>query len=260
MKEIFTHLQCSATQAKLYEILLENGPTIASMLAKRSGVKRVTAYGALDGMLSKGLVETYKKNHVSYYQAADPELIANRLEIQFEEEERFMKRARKELKEMKLKKDEKEREIIEVKDVISYYEGKDAVNTLIEENLSLSDKTQYCIGMSGYHALKDEGEWRNYIKRRVEKGMKVQSIQADTEVGKKYQKRDEKELRTTRLVPSSNLPDEGELNIIGNHIILYTSEGEEAIGVKITHKKIAKILKKLFKMAWERAKDLESPR
>lgn len=252
MKEIFERLQCSFTQAKLYQLLLENGPSIASLLAKRAKMKRATVYGALEGLERQQLIETYKRNNVRYYRAVDPEFIINLLDRQFEEEQRFNKRAHKMVKELK-EKQKSQQQIIEVKNVVSYYEGHEAVAELIQENLSLPHKIQYCIGLSGYHSLTMEGQWKNYISTRVNKGMKVKSIQADTSQGKEYQQRDQDELRETRLIPPQKCPKQGELNIIGDHIILYTSEEKEALGVKIVNKKIAQIMKSLFQLAWEKA-------
>lgn len=257
MNEIFQRLNCSDTQAKVYHLLLELGPSIASMLAKRANIKRVTVYGALEGLVLKGIVETYKKNNVSYYQACDPEVIVNLLDLQFEEEKRFISRARKTIQQMKKKREKTTKKIIEVKNVLRYYEGQEAVKSLIQENLSLPQKMQYCIGLSGYHALQIGGEWNSYIRHRVKKGMKVLSIQANTKEGRGYQKRDSKELRETRLVPKEKCPEHGELNIIGDHIILYTSSEKETLGVKIVNKKIAHILKKLFELAWDHSGLLE---
>jgi len=257
MNEIFQRLCCSETQTKLYLLLLELGPSIASMLAKRGPIKRVTVYGALEGHVQKGLIETFKKNNVSYYQAADPKVLGNMLDIQYEEEKRFNNRAHKTIKNLKIRKEKKSTNIIEVKNVLRYYEGQDAVKELIQENLNLPQKTQYCVGMSGYHALNIGGEWNSYIRNRVKKGMKVLSIQADTKEGRAYKKRDAKELHETHLIDPNKVPEHGELNIIGDHIILYTSEEKETLGVKIVNKKIAQILKRLFELAWDQSASLE---
>lgn len=257
MNEIFKHLHCSQTQAKIYLQLLELGPTLASIIAKRSKLKRVTVYSALEGLEQKGIVETYKKNDVNYYQACDPEVISNMLEARFDEEKMFFSRAGKQIKEMKRLKEKSDKHVIEVKGVISYYEGVEEVKNLQEENLNVASKTQYCIGISGYRALKNAGTWREYINARVKKGMKVYSIQEDNSFGKKYKGRDGDELRETRLVPADKISDHGELNIIGDRIILFTSEDQEAMGVKIVNKKIANILKKLFEMAWDNAGKVE---
>ena len=257
MNDIFERLKCSPTQAKLYTLLLELGPSIASMLAKRAGIKRVTVYGALEGLVQKGLVETFAKNNVSYYQSTDPEVISNLLDIQLQEEQDFNERAHKKIAELKKLKQKSDKQIIEVKGVIRYYEGREAVETLIKENLSLQHKTQYCIGMSGYYALEFTGEWNEYIQTRVKNGMKVLSIQADTKENKDYKKRDQKELRETHLVPADMCPDHAELNIIGDRILLYTDEENEALGIKIINRKLAHVLKKLFKLAWAHAAEIE---
>jgi len=257
MNEIFERLKCSPTQAKLYLLLLELGPTIASMLAKRANVKRVTVYGALEGLVQKGLVETFNKNNVGYYQASSPEVITNLLDHQLEEEQQFNQRAHKKVEEMKKLKQKIDKQIIEVKGVIRYYEGREAVETLIQENLKLPHKTQYCIGMSGYYALKYTGEWNRYIQTRVKNGMKVLSIQADTPENQEYKKRDQQELRETHLIPVQMCPDHAELNIIGDRILLYTDEENEAVGIKIINRKLANILKKLFALAWDQAGDLQ---
>ena len=256
MNELFSRLGCAESQEKIYLQLLELGPSIASMLSKRLGIKRVTVYGALEGLQQKGLVETFHKNNVTYYQASDPEIVGNLLDLQLEEEQKFNARAHKKLEELKSIKRKSEKHIIELKGVIRYYEGADAVQTLIKENLKLPDKLQYCIGMSGYHALQFAGEWNSYIQARVNNGMKVLSLQANNGEGRAYQKRDGKELRETCLISSEKIPVQGELNIIGDHIILFTSEEKEALGVKITHKKIAGIVRKLFELAWGKAKKI----
>lgn len=257
MNELFDRLKCSGTQEKIYLLLVELGPSIASMLAKRARIKRVTVYGALEGLVQKGIIQTFKKNNVSYYQACDPEVIGNLLDTQLQEEEQFNERAHKKIEELKKIREKTTKEIIEVKGVISYYQGEEAVMALIQETLKLPDKIQCCIGMSGYHALQMAGGWGSYIRARVKKGMKVLSLQADTPEDRVYQGRDKKELRETRLIPADKCPKQGELNIFEDRIVLYTSEDNEALGVKIVNKKIASILKKLFELAWDHAAQLQ---
>lgn len=256
MQSIFDRLKCSGTQAKLYLLLLELGPSIASMLSKRARIKRVTVYGALEGLLQKGLIETFRKNNVSYYQASNPEVIANLLDMQFAEEQQFNQRAHQKIQELKQIQKKGEKHIIELKGVIRYYEGRQAVETLIRENLGVSDTLQYCIGMSGYYALQDAGAWKEYIRSRVKNGMKVLSIQADTAPNRSYKARDKEELRETQLIPPDLCPDHAELNIIGNRIVLFTDEGKEALGIKIINKALADVLKKLFELAWSHSAEL----
>ena len=251
MHDIFSRLGCSDTQSKLYLMLLENGPSIASMLAKRTRIKRVTVYGALEGLMEKGLVETYQRNKVHYFQAVDPEVIAEKCDQLFQVERSFHKRAQEVVKELKKLQQSCHPHIMDLKGIVQYYEGDEAVKTLIQETLQFPEKMQYCIGLSGYHVLQMEGDWKRYIHSRLKTGMKVKSLQLDSEEAREYQSRDKSELRETRLIQHKKFPQEGELNIIGDKIILYTSEAGEATGVKIRNKKIANILKQLFEIAWD---------
>lgn len=260
MKDVFERLRLSETQAKLYQLLLELGPSIASILAKRARLKRVTVYGALEGLVQKGLVEAFQRNSVTYYQASDPEVIGNLLDLELENLQKSIRHAKRKIEELKKLKEKRSADIIELKGVVRYYEGPEAIKSLIYENLKMNEKTQYCVGLSGYHALKSFHEWQSYIQARVKTGMKVYSLQADTEEARVYKNHDEAELRETRLIPPQKCPDHGELNIIGDHIILYTIEGNEAVGVQIIHKRLAKILKKLFELAWERGETIQSLR
>lgn len=231
--------------------MLELGPSIASMLAKRTRIKRVTVYGALDGLVQKGLIETFKKNNINYFQAVDPNVIQQIFDQQLEVEKNFNQQVHKSVADLQKIKEGSKTQIIDVKGIMKYYQGEEAVKTLISETLDYPEKMQYCIGLSGYHVLQVEGHWKSYIRSRVKKGMKVKSIQADTVEGKSYKKKDAVSLRETRLIEKRKCPDDGELNIIGDKIILYTAEGNEPWGVKIMNKKIARILKKLFELAWD---------
>jgi len=57
--------------------LLENGASIASMIAKRLGIKRVTVYAALDTLNKKQLISSFQKNNVTYFESVSPEEIVN---------------------------------------------------------------------------------------------------------------------------------------------------------------------------------------
>lgn len=101
MIDVFHHLGCSETQTKLYLQLLKLGPSIASMLSKRVGIKRVTVYGALEGMTQKGLIEGSHKNNVTYYQACKPEILENLIDRKLDEEKKFNVLAHQRIEELK---------------------------------------------------------------------------------------------------------------------------------------------------------------
>jgi hypothetical protein len=146
---------------------------------------------------------------------------------------------------------------MEVKGKIKYYQGIEAVKELIYETLEEPTKEQLCFGLNEYHITNPTTDWKKYTKKRVAAGMKVRSIQPDTENAKNYKLRDKGELRITHLVPHKKFPAHCELNIIGDMIALFTAQDNEPAGAKIYNKTMAQVLSSLFELAWERAMEYD---
>jgi hypothetical protein len=116
------------------------------------------------------------------------------------------------------------------------------------------ENEQLCFGLNTYHSELAGNDWAQYTQKRVQRGMRVKSIQPDTEAAIEYKSRDKNELRETRLVPKEQFPGNCELNIIGDMIAMYTTHGKQAMGMKMYSKDMAQALRSLFNLAWEDAK------
>lgn len=241
-------------EREIYIFLLAYGPSVASMIGKRLNIKRVTVYAALEGLNKKGLILSYQKNNVTYFEPAPPETIVNICEEQMTEMHNLQKESQKMLSILKNLESTQHKPLLEVKGKISYYQGIDGVKRLIDETLNENSKEQLCFGLNTYHIQHPSDVWKQYTKKRISIGMKVRSIQPDSKEAQEYKKRDKEELRITRLVPADQFPSGGcELNIIGDMIALFTIEGNEPAGMKMYNKNMARVLRSLFELAWERA-------
>ncbi len=80
MVENLTKLGFSEKEAKIYLILLRNGPALASTLAARTGLKRVSVYSILDGLCSRGVVSYEATELGRRYLPHDPECLLYSLE------------------------------------------------------------------------------------------------------------------------------------------------------------------------------------
>lgn len=240
-------------EKNIYLFLLGNGPVIASMIGKRTGIKRVTVYASLDSLAKKSLVISFEKNKVNYFEAVHPEEILSICKEQTEDALSLQKEAQNVLHALRQVEKNKIAPIIEMGGKIKYYQGLDAVKKLIYETLEEGNKEQLCFGLNRYHTEHLWDEWKKYTKRRASVGMNVRSIQPDTKAAKDYKKRDKDELRETHLIPNKKFPAECELNIIGDMIAIFTSHGKEPTGTKIYNKNMAQVLRNLFELAWEKA-------
>lgn len=240
-------------EKNVYLFLLKIGYSIASVIAKRLNIKRVTAYAIIAALEKKELIIPFKKNDITYFEAASPrklvqichDTVAKSVELQNE--------AKSIMPTLEKLTQEQIMPIIDIKGKIKYYEGLEAVERLIDETLTEGPKEQLCFGLNDYHIQHMEDEWKKYTKKRVNIGMAVRSIQPDTATAREYKKRDTDELRITKLVSNKKYPTHCELNIIGDMIALFTAYGEEPSGMKIYHKEMAQALRNLFELAWEKA-------
>jgi len=249
----FTKFGLTNNEKSIYIFLLEYGDTIASMIGKRLKIKRVTVYAALETLKKKGLVNSYQRNGVNYFEAVSPEEIVNLCKQKVEENEFLASQAKKLLPELRKVQASQIKPVFELKGKIKYYQGDEAVQKLIYETLEEGPIEQLCFGINDYHSENLWDEWKNYTKERTKVGMTVRSIQPNNKKSREYQKRDKSELRVTRLVPNEKYPTTCELNIIGDMIALFTSHGDKPTGTKIYNADMAQVLRSLFELAWENA-------
>src|SRR6056297_162154 len=59
-------------EAKFYMELLRIGPQVVSVIAKRIGVNRTTAYSVLNSLEKKGVISSYEKSGTKQFVANDP--------------------------------------------------------------------------------------------------------------------------------------------------------------------------------------------
>ena len=251
------NLGLSDNEIKVYLYLLTHGESIASVIAKRLDMKRATVYPVIESLEKQELISTFDKNGTMHFDAVEPEDIVYVCEQRVHQMKRLKEKAEGLHKEFRQLRDQGKMPKLEIRGKIKYYEGLDAVTGLIEETLDEKEKEQLCFGLNTFHTELSGNDWQNYTDKRVQKGMHVRSIQADTPEAIEYQKRDKDELRETRLVPKKQFPGDSEINIIGDMIAMFTMKGKQPMGMKLYNKDLAQALRSIFNLAWERAEEYD---
>jgi sugar-specific transcriptional regulator TrmB len=240
-------------EQKIYLFLLGHGEAIASLIAKRLNIKRVTVYASLETLKKKELVHILEKNNVTYFEAVDPEAIVRICQEEVNQKTSLRRQAERFLPYLQKIQSEQVTPVFEVAGHIKYYQGIEAVKRLIDETLDEGPTEQLCFGLNQYHISHLWDDWSDYTKRRTAVGMNVRSIQPDSQPARAYRQRDSQELRHTLLVPSKRFPAQCELNVIGDMIALFSSHGDQPTGMKLYNAQMAELLRSLFNLAWERA-------
>ncbi|USN59114.1 MAG: helix-turn-helix domain-containing protein [Candidatus Peribacteria bacterium] len=254
LQTFFDSLGFNEKEVSIYMYLLSHGPQVASTIAKKVDIKRSSIYTMLQSMVDRGLLVDYNKNKLTYFKGVEPEDITLLCERKEQELKKLKKNSMKIQLDLEKLKENQVQEQFDLAGKITYYEGIDAVTTLIEETIQEKGKEQLCFGLNEYHSKIHPEDWSNYTQKRVDNKISVKSIQPDTEAAKAYASRDAKELRTTKLVPNEDYPANCEINIMGDMIALFTTKGKKPSGMKMKNKYMADTLRSLFLLAWDNTK------
>ncbi|MCX6792546.1 MAG: hypothetical protein NTY12_00820 [Candidatus Falkowbacteria bacterium] len=244
IKNILAKLDIKDKKADLYLACLESGGSTAYFLAKKVGLKRPTAYDALYSLLKEGLVHASIKKNSKYFYPADPEILMQKLK-------------------------EKEQDLLSALPIlqslynspkiipnVKYFEGKEGIKEMSNDSLKTLKKGGEILIFCGDDVLRYIPKYaEEYIKARVDKGIRVRGIYKKTPEIIKYMDKNLAQLRTVKIVDEKFLPMNNEINIYGNKIAI-SSYGKEMFGMIIESEEIARSQRAIFELAWRGANEI----
>ncbi len=233
-------LNLSDNESRVYIAALELGSATVSQIAKKAGVERVNTYNVIEKLMSKGFVYQTGEGKLKTYSAVSPK----RLEAISRSRTENLKNALPQLLSIENSN--------EVKPKVRYYQGIEGIKEAFEETLKC-DKDEEILAVATaegiYQAL---GDWTSeYLKRRIEKGIKMRAIVDNSKIGKKHKSNDKQELRTTRLVDKDKFYFSNEINIFDNKVMIVSYK--DKMGLIIESKQVADTQRSVFELAWKGA-------
>ena len=231
-------------EAQLYLAGLQLGTAPASDYAKKAGINRITAYNTLESMVRRSFLTTVKKVRAKWYAPVAPEYLS--LEVRKNAE--ALNRALPELKSLQGAKYRKPR--------VRFFEGWDGVRHVYEDTLTSSEPIRAYATVDDMHkALPNY--FPRYYKRRAEKNISIRAIVPETPVGRERKTHDVEEKREIAFVPADKYYFSPEINIYDNKVMI--ASWREKLGIIIESEEIADAMKKIYELAWERAKAINKP-
>jgi sugar-specific transcriptional regulator TrmB len=236
-------------EAEIYVAALELGRGTASEIARKAGISRTNSYNMLDALVTKGLIEISGKAPKHEYVAASPENLTAYVERQREEAQANAEKVRGFVSELK--------SIQKVGDrpKVTFYEGTEGLKRVYEDTLTSSETVR---GYATYETL--QGALKNYFpqyyKRRAAKGIFGRCITPDTPSARERILHNKEEARDIVRVPADKYTFIPEIDIYDNKVMI--ASWREKLGIIIESAEIADAMKKIFELAWERAKELDA--
>lgn len=128
-------------EAKVYLELLKIGPQAVSTIAKRLDMNRTTVYSLIRSLESKGVVGSYKNGKMKFYAANDPNCLIGYIDRKC----KIFDYYRSELLSIISEFRDVSRKYEFSKPIVSYFDGKEAINQILDEALSFSGEMYCCL-------------------------------------------------------------------------------------------------------------------
>jgi sugar-specific transcriptional regulator TrmB len=244
MRKIFEILGVTEKEQDLFLQLLQLGAQPASVIAKKVGVPRSTAYLFLENIKSSGLVQVFEHKGIKYFKSISPKEIPTLLQ----EKESRIQKAKNDFQEY-LPQLEKMESTFSITPKVQFYEGKDAIRkmykkifyekeTLAFANIQkISKISPENISIISEHIQRNEG--------------RAKELLSDSKTAREYKKKYQSPFHEIKILSkgegfSSDM-------IIGKDTLYLFSYGENEItGTEIFNPDLAHSHRVLFMELWNR--------
>ena len=223
------------------------GPGTVTKISFHAGINRTTGYDILGSLVNKGLVSVSGKEPKQEYAAEPPQAITDYLKRQVSQTEEHIKRKEGLMPELILL------HAVKNRPKIRFYEGTDGLKQVYEDTLTSHEAIRAYATVDDMHkALPNY--FPTYYKRRAEKNISIRAIVPETPTGRERQTHDIEEKREIAFVPADKYYFSPEINVYDNKVMI--ASWREKLGIIIESEEIADAMKKIYELAWERAKEL----
>ncbi len=232
---VLTNIGLTDKEARVYLSLIELGPSVVSSLAGKAKINRVTTYDILEKLKAKGLISSFTKQHIKYFAATDPEVVASN----FEQKAKSLVASVPSLKRLRGE---------TAHPRIQYFEGLDGIKAIYAD--TLTSKTEILNFSNSEEIRKIWPTYdKDYVSKRAKKKIPLKGIITADEAGKKVKAEDALYRREMRLIPKDRYSFTNEINIYDDKVSII-SFTDELIGMIIESKEIANTQRAIFKIAW----------
>ncbi|MDQ5941011.1 MAG: HTH-type transcriptional regulator, sugar sensing transcriptional regulator [Candidatus Dependentiae bacterium] len=237
----------SPDQARIYDVLLKNGPLPAGEVSKKAELKRGLTYKVLDELVALGLAKKNEKGKVLRFEPTHP-LQLKELAERKEQEAKVAQEALGGI----IGNLVADFNLISGKPGVRYYEGKEAVRILGED--SLSSKTDILTYIDSElmdkYLSKENAE---YIKKRVGLGLRKRIISPDNAYNRNLEEKFRTRLVAVRLVNDFISPFTTVTQIYDEKISYLTLHQGTLVGIIIENPYISEMHRVIFEKMWQQA-------
>src|SRR3989338_8268251 len=251
MANLINDLGLDENEAKVYQSLLEIGPSTVSQITKKAGITRTFGYQILEKLSIYGLVNRVSGEGAKIrYAAEHPRHLVQFIQNRKNQWERRLKEVEQHLPDLvSLFK-------VAEKPIVKYQEGIEGVKIIFGQTLESKEEILSILDIEGWDASELRQWGKEYNRQRSERKIKERILMLDTPQGREWIKNYRGSFKYTnyRWVKPEHLPGikefGGEINIYENKVVFALLKKPNVMGVMMESTALANILKGLFELAW----------
>lgn len=232
MNKILQEFGLTESESKVYLALLENGPSLAGQLSRKTGVHRRNVYDITERLIKKGLIGYILKNNRRFFEAVNPQ----RLNEILSERQNELNESLPGLMNLYQKTKEKQE--------TNFFKGIEGLKSVFQDQLE-DNKEVLILGASrsAFEILPFYFKW--YDKDRIKKKIKAKILASES---------------LTKKIPNAEiryLPEKYSnplaINIYKNKVAIILWK-KDPIAIVIQESEIADSYRKYFELMWKTAK------
>lgn len=224
-------------EAKIYLATLEIGPASILSIAKKSEVKRPTAYHYIDSLIKRGLAHKTSRGKRTLYNAENPQKLVTVLE----EKKRNIEKLIPELQSLYLSTPKQPR--------IKFYEEKEGIMTVYEEFFNTTQIIYAVFSPEKFFKIFTKGEDKKLGEILKTAGGRIHNLLELSEKAKEFVKYDYyKSIKRSKFLPE-NIKFSTDILIAGDKVAMISFQNLTAIIIQ--NEEIADTLRALLKFIWK---------
>lgn len=251
-----TSLGLKDKEAAVYLASLEIGPSPVQPISKKAKVVRATTYVVLEELMQMGLITKYKEGKKTLFSAEAPHQLLRLLERQQEEIQEKKREVESILPELQIL-----TKAAAGKPSVRYFEGKEGLRAIRQEILmyARSGDTVYNFTPADHLRSVFPVEEDTHYKQRVAKGIVAKTLFTTKfdRIKKEWLLRQPKKLTEIRFIPPDRFPASAGMTMYRDRIAVGSYTGK-LFGTIIESQQMVDMMKSLFDLAWDSAKNLDN--
>lgn len=230
------------SEAKIYLISLEMGPSSVQDIARKAKVSRVTTYAVIESLTERGLMSSVQKGKKTNYMAETPERLVSFVQSRMREMESTLKAVEAGITDLRLLQRGE-------KPVVKIFEGPEGIKAILEDiTSSIEDRKSAILEIGNIDSIKNIFPNLDAIKLHksdlTKRNIPTKAMYVSKE---EYTPRPGSQVK---FLPKDKYNFTGDISIYKNKVGLYTFKGK-LVSVLIESEEIAETMRQLFEMAWQ---------